>query len=356
MIDRQSWHRPLMAGLYVEVKTPGIRTRNAFGTLSGLATSRRTNNALLATCLHVVTVASFTRTRTEEMYQNDRDIADHLVARMYDSAPVSVGVTNSVDLAVLELESGVDAEFEAHNPAHDLGMIVSASIPPRVGMTVHILGAISGVQRSTVFFINQGFSFQGYDWYPVMIVLPHDRPLVRGDSGAPILYEDSPGIFRMCGVVFASNLALGIGFGLSAHNAESELEFFFGDNSILLDRNPNNLGLPLLNQEGFLGRRFIIDDYFKAGEDLMAGDAVGINPVSESDDDPTLFRMDSGTAPHSLIGIVHTPWSKSVGDLVASVTDFVPVVVQGIAKARASLDVGVGDSVTPETPQRGPAG
>ena len=136
--------------------------------------------------------------------------------------------------------------------------------------------------------------------------------------------------------------------------AESELEFFFGDNSILLDRNPNNLGLPLLNQEGFLGRRFIIDDYFKAGEDLMAGDAVGINPVSESDDDPTLFRMDSGTAPHSLIGIVHTPWSKSVGDLVTSVTDFVPVVVQGIAKARASLDVGVGDSVTPEIPSEVP--
>ena len=247
MIDRQSWHRPLMAGLYVEVKTPGIRTRNASGTLSGLATSRRTNNALLATCLHVVTVATFARTRTEEMYQNDRDIADHLVARMYDSAPVSADATNSVDLAVLELESGVAAEFEAHNPDHDLGMIVSGSIPPRVAMTVYILGAISGVQRGTVFFVNEDLPFAGYDWYPVMVILPHERTLVRGDSGAPILYEDSPGIFRMCGVVLASDIDLGIGYGLSAHIAESELEFFFGDNSILLDRNPNNLGLPLLN-------------------------------------------------------------------------------------------------------------
>ena len=86
----------------------------------------------------------------------------------------------------------------------------------------------------------------------------------------------------------------------------------------------------------------------------MAGDVVGVKPESDQADTPALFRMNSGMEPHMLIGIVHTPRAKSVGEQVASATDFVPVVVQGLAKALALLDVGVGDSVTPEIPSEDP--
>ena len=34
------------------------------------------------------------------------------------------------------------------------------------------------------------------------------------------------------------------------------------------------MGIPILTSEGFVGQRWIIDDYFRAGERLYAGDVA----------------------------------------------------------------------------------
>ena len=42
------------------------------------------------------------------------------------------------------------------------------------------------------------------------------------------------------------------------------------------------MGIPILTSEGFVGQRWIIDDYFRAGETLHAGDVVAVQQGSAS--------------------------------------------------------------------------
>ena len=107
------------------------------------------------------------------------------------------------------------------------------------------------------------------------------------------------------------------------------------------------MGIPIIAGEGFVGQRLIVDDYFVAGADLNAGDVVGIWQEVASPHLPRVFPIHGNSNWKRVVGIVHTPPSKEVGDLVASSGDLAPIVVQGIAKALASGAVGVGDSVSP---------
>ena len=112
----------------------------------------------------------------------------------------------------------------------------------------------------------------------------------------------------------------------------------------------NRKGKPILTGEGFVGQRFIVDDYFRAGETLRAGDVVAIRQDPDQDNHPRLFRViigSGGTEPSRLIGIVHTPPAMDVGGVLASAGQFVPVVVQGIAKTHSSETIGIGVPVTP---------
>ena len=110
------------------------------------------------------------------------------------------------------------------------------------------------------------------------------------------------------------------------------------------------MGIPILTSEGFLGQRWIIDDYFRAGETLHAGDVVVVRQRTTSPYDPRVFKA-TGTHEKRVIGIVHTPAGKRVGDQMATtgakVADdqYVPVVVKGIAKTLSGGAIGVGDPV-----------
>ena len=112
------------------------------------------------------------------------------------------------------------------------------------------------------------------------------------------------------------------------------------------------MGIPILTSEGFVGQRWIIDDYFRAGETLHAGDVVGVQQGSASQGNlPRVFKIDGDVDKRRVIGIVHTPASKSVGDQVATAgatraeDEFVPIVVKGIAKTLCTTAIGVGDPV-----------
>ena len=106
--------------------------------------------------------------------------------------------------------------------------------------------------------------------------------------------------------------------------------------------------MPVLTASGFEGRRFIIDDYFVAGEDLNAGDAVGVKE-DPADGQPKLYKVVFDVEAQQFIGFVHTPADKEVGDRIATAGSDarVPVVTKGIARSYSAGDVGVGDPMTP---------
>ena len=122
------------------------------------------------------------------------------------------------------------------------------------------------------------------------------------------------------------------------------------------------MGIPILTSEGFVGQRWIIDDYFQAGETLHAGDVVGIKKdLAARGGHPRVFKVDSSNK-FRVIGIVHTPAAKAVGDemartgATASADGFVPVVVKGVAKALTAGSIGVGDPVMASGTSASPTG
>ena len=117
------------------------------------------------------------------------------------------------------------------------------------------------------------------------------------------------------------------------------------------------MGIPILTSEGFVGQRWIIDDYFQAGETLHAGDVVGVQQGSASQGNhPRVFKIDGDVDKRRVIGIVHTPAAKQVGDEMASDGDHVAIVVKGIAKALCTTSIGVGDPVMASGSSAAPTG
>ena len=87
------------------------------------------------------------------------------------------------------------------------------------------------------------------------------------------------------------------------------------------------MGIPILTSEGFIGRRFIIDDYFRAGDTLRAGDVAGVQQDPNQDDHPRLFKITLGVDPRRVVGVVHTPPALSLGSSIE--TEGSPAQVDG---------------------------
>ncbi len=121
------------------------------------------------------------------------------------------------------------------------------------------------------------------------------------------------------------------------------------------------MGIPILTSEGFVGQRWIIDDYFRAGETLHAGDVVVVRQRTASSNLPRVFKA-SRSHTQRVIGIVHTPAGKEVGDQMATTgvthdtDEYVPIVTQGIAKAFSGENMGAGDPVASTAVHATPSG
>ena len=108
------------------------------------------------------------------------------------------------------------------------------------------------------------------------------------------------------------------------------------------------MSIPILTSEGFVGQRWIVDDYFLAGETLHCGDVVGVRQGDSSQGrHPRVFKIRHDANRQRVIGFVHTPAGQNVGDQAGAVGEAVPVVVQGVAQALSDGIAGVGDPVTP---------
>ena len=168
-----------------------------------------------------------------------------------------------------------------------------------------------------------------------------------GDSGVPCLFEELPGVYRLVAILYGRDLDARPpeGYAFPASRAEFAVGINFGYERRPVER---RTGIPILTSEGLVGHRLLIRDYFVAGEPLACGDVVAVTGESGAVGSPSVSKVFGGVGQSSTIGIVHTSSSQSVGDLVAGVDEFVPVIIHGIARTLAASPIGIGDSVNPD--------
>ena len=363
-MDTGTQPHPLMAGMRIEAIRPGRPGPPNPGTLTGLATRRSDGKRVLATNLHVMSPNILGRrpvpVGNEEMHQpNYLGRASRIVGRL---AGRRYSVDPMLDIAVCELEPGIpetELTFKIHSPDHNLGVILPGVREPERGMDLTVVGASGGIGKVKIMRVNARVprdimdptgSFITINETGVTILDVTERPVLIGDSGAPCLYEERPGIYRMSAILYSGHVWIPEGYAFPASLAESELGIIFGDPRF----GGGEMGIPILTSEGFVGQRTIIDDYFIAGERLNAGDVVGIKSDPDEGNEPRLFRVGPGMDAFRVIGIVHTPAGKEVGDHMAdnynrppTGASFVPVVVKGLTKALCAGPISIGDPVTP---------
>ena len=349
-------HRPLMAGLR-------IRGETKEGTLTGAATRHAGRETVLVTALHVAVDDFFDPTPNVAMLQPPPyrlGETENPVGRMVYWGPLTRDYENTIDAAVFEPDSGIAISYGIHSPYHDFGIVIPGAKEPEEGMELTVVGSVSGIvqgrvrgtDRATRALIdehpvtNRAFF---YGWHNVIALDLPVGSLSEGDSGGPILFEEAPGLFRMVGTVLqaVNGSQRQTLYAVKTSLMETEMGITFGAQPEITTRSRENMGIAILTSEGFAGQRWIIDDYFKAGETLHAGDVVGIKEQAASPNLPRVFKIDVGVDVPRVIGVVHTPADKDVGDQVTTPDNLVSVVVQGVAKVLSSRAISVGDPVTP---------
>ena len=169
-----------------------------------------------------------------------------------------LGGTTTADLAALKVLPDIDVNFGVHyvddendnKHTHRKRPIVAPSVAPANDMKVVIFGARTGRREATVKVANPTEVFEMVSNLPGTIPprrifhyhFPRDKYFVidqsddesgGGDSGAPIVWIDSDGNYRLVGVHFASRPIAGSsanveGLAVPALMAESLLQVKFG--------------------------------------------------------------------------------------------------------------------------------
>ena len=109
------------------------------------------------------------------------------------------------------------------------------------------------------------------------------------------------------------------------------------------------MGVPILTSDGIVGQRIIVDDYYKAGETLKAGESVAFAQDPNTPFLPTVWRVDDDGSAHQdgerCIGVIYSAPGDTPGTTVkGNAGDLVPVVILGITKAISDGAIGVGDA------------
>ena len=327
-------HRPLMAGTNVNG-----------GTLTAIATLNDGETPVLGTNLHaMVSIAGMWDVDDlAPVFQPAGSSADR-VGMIFDWIPASTTEDNIGDFGIATLDEGITASYEIHNEGHDLGVLLAGVEEPGKDTPLIMVGVGTGVRPVRVLrtgsreIVHTQFGGAGKSaevaYTGVVVVDDLGTPMVETDSGATILYASAPGVYQLAAIAFAGIPEKGEIWAMPASVAEHELDITFGYRG---------------HTDTLSARRVIIDDYFVAGEPLSAGDVVGVREDPSRPNKPSVFKVIGKTASHSVIGVVHTPAHKVIGDLIASKAHLVPVVVHGLAKSMSASPIGVGDPVTPDS-------
>ena len=315
------------------------------GTLTAIATLNDGETPVLGTNLHaMVSIAGMWDVDDlAPVFQPAGSSADR-VGQIFDWIPALTTEDNIGDFAIATLDDRITASYEIHNDGHDLGVLVAGVVEPDELMPLTMVGVASGVRPVIVSEIDADrtvkISREQSRRGPTLVnhvgvVVLHDlgTPITEFDSGAPILFEEAPGVFRLAAIAFGGNPSAREIWAMPASVAERELGITFGYPG---------------PTDSVFARRMIIDDFFVAGEPLSTGDVVGVNEDPSCPGEPFVFKAFGQTGPHRVIGVVHTPFHHDVGDLIAPKSQLVPVVVHGLARCMSASPIGVGDPVTPD--------
>ena len=235
-------HRPLLSGIRIQSGTEGKYAigLDGAGTLTGLATRNSDGRKMLVTNLHVLAGKGANSTLqnpsgNEEMYQESLT-RDKKVGSLpsWDPEypawlPFVHGETSVADVAMCELEDGVDADFILHDhPSHSSRKIIAGTVEPTEGMTLTMLGAATGEHTVTVQAVGLPDDFGGVDFEGV-IRLHSSGATADGDSGAPCFYEVREGVYQLACIAFAHNFLRNTRvYAFPASVAEDELGITFG--------------------------------------------------------------------------------------------------------------------------------
>ncbi len=373
-------HRPLVSGVHIKC---GIQHANGVmekseGTLAGVARRNSDNRKMLVTCQHVLAGMTSINNKpaykekpsgTRRMYQPlvDATDTDDLVGYVSTYAPIDRDGTNFVDVAMCQLyepsddEDGtnrVTAEFKLHDPSghttHSDRKIISGTIEPTKDMKLILVGAEAGEIEVKVKEVDRTVTANGTSFAKVIELrtVEDDEYVTKGDSGAGCFLETSQGsgLFQLACIMFGGEYGTltepdrsRTAYAFSALEAENALDIRFGD--------PELGGIEM-------GKSWIIDEYFQAGEALHCGDVAVMRGRAGH---PRVYKA-SAVNKGRIIGIVHTPPSKSVGDEIAragatrAADQFVPIVVKGVAKTLSAGMIGLGDPVVASATRSRPAG
>ena len=283
-MDTGQLPHPLMYGMPIAgTDAAGFNPRR--GTLTGLAIRTSDGQKVLATNIHVIAdLGPFDGTPQplgfEEMYQEDHLLGQsrkvgELTGSEYEYSPV-------LDIGVCDLEAEVEAPYQVHDSRHDLGMVVRGTKEPEFGMKLVVVGRTGGVGTVSVLEVNDedellvptGLLTGEIETVTGRVLLDvSNRPLTgRGDSGAPCLFEELPGVYRLVAILYGGDpdARPPEGYAFPASRVESALGINFGYERRPVER---RTGIPILTSEGFEGHRLLVRNYFVAGEPL------GVYPI-----------------------------------------------------------------------------
>lgn len=243
-------HRPLVSGTWITTakRIGGNLQPITRGTLTGAA-RKPDGTKVLITNLHVLTGSGQTdATGIEEMYQEDVPLNVLLgswstyvptpskkVGDTSTGTPTLSGTDQIADVAMVELESGVDAKFQLHDYFGRVNRkILSDAKDPvendKNPMRLTMLGARRGEGTVTVKRVGWSGELHNVDYAGLTIIDASQRPSEGGDSGSPLLYYDTQrNGYRMSCIAFAKGSDGRTVFAFPASVAETALGVKFGN-------------------------------------------------------------------------------------------------------------------------------
>ena len=240
----KSHHRPLIGGLGIQRKD----AKGHHGTLTAVARRQDDNEPVLVTNRHMVASSGIYGVNGDEsMYQwhanNERAGTLYTHNGRQSWGHVAPGDYNSIDIAALTVKPFQAYGFGVHehdsNGNHHNRPIVQPVWEPQVGDPLVQIGARSGVQRVTVDRPGARYSYPAdsvrYTFGNVVRVdRGEDSSIDRGDSGAPLLYEDTDGNYHLCCINFAAErnsdgtVNRDVGYAIPASAVQRALNITFG--------------------------------------------------------------------------------------------------------------------------------
>ena len=246
-------HRPLTGGLGIQRKDE----QGHHGTLTAVARRQDDNEPVLVTNLHVVSSSGIYGVDGDEaVYQwhANKEKAGTLYTRngRQSWGRVALNDSTSIDVAALAVEAFQGYDFGVHehdsDGNHRKRPIVQPVREPKEDESLVQIGARSGVQRVTVVDPDTRYSytapgeFLSYKFANVVrINRGENSPIDRGDSGAPLLYEDDDGNYHLCCINFAAErnsdgtINRDVGYAIPASAAQRALNITFGVQAPIAD-------------------------------------------------------------------------------------------------------------------------